>query len=615
MELEQMEGQAATVQQPREKVDRERIMKLRGIHQNYISGLKPLYNRVRSNEEWWRLHGAEEERKETEIGKDGGFVSQSAWLPNVVISTHADAMAACPEPAMQPREPSDRKAAQTLSKVVPCILAQGGWRSTWSRIQWQKGKFGAAHYKILWDKQKLGGLGEVAVKAIPTLNLAWKPTTTDIQESPYLFHHEYMDREELERQFPHVEELRRLPGTEHVDEFLPDQERRDNTDDVVVVECWYKVSVPTGLGTMRRVLHRILYTGDVVLYASEDDPQCAERGWYHHGLYPYVFDVLLPLEDSACGLGYIDLGKNPQTGIDLLNTAMIKNAMVGAIPRYLTQQDSSVDEAELLDLSKPLVRVKGGIDEHVLREVPHRGLDGNYINLRDGMVQELRETTGNTESATGNTGSGVTAASAIAALQEASAKISRAAISDSYEAFTKVVEQVIELVRQFYTAPRVFRITGKDGGMDFASIQSGDIGGAAYDISVKAQKLTSYDRLAQNELAIQFYNLGFFDPVRAEQALMCLDMMDFSGKDELMVKISQQAQMQQKLIKYMQLALTLAQKVDPAMAEVIGQDIMQTLGQEAGAQLGTGMPQLTSQEAAGVANARQRAQSAPQPAA
>ena len=59
----------------------------------------------------------------------------------------------------------------------------------------------------------------------------------------------------------------------------------------------------------------------------------------------------------------------------------------------------------------------------------------------------------------------------------------------------------------------------------------------AFDISVQAQKQTAYTSMAQNELALQFYQLGFFDPARTDQTLMCLDMMDFRGKEEMLQKI------------------------------------------------------------------------------
>lgn len=610
------QGQAAPVVK---RVTRERLMEIRAVHNRYCNGLKPTYSRVKRCEEWYRLHNTimEQADGKVEVGKDGGFTMQSAWVFNTVTSKHADHVDACPTAECLPREPGDVQTADTLSKVVPYLLERFGWTGIWDLSSLRKVKLGTAHYKTIWDRDKEGGLGDVAIKSISTLNLAWQPTVTDIQESEYLFHHEYVSRSTLTQAWPQLREPGAMPALDHIEEFLPGQERRDKSDVAVLVECWYKISVPTGVGTVRKVLHKILYVGDVVLYASEDDPNCAERGYYDHGLYPYVFDPMFRVEDSACGLGYVDIGVNPQTAIDILNTAFVKNAAVGAIPRYMSSdENAAIEEKELLDTSKPILHVKGSISEQVLREVPHKGLDGNYIALRDGLIQEMRETTGNTETSTGNSGSGVTAASAIAALQEASGKISRAAISASYGAFAKVMEQVIELIRQFYTVPRYARITGTDGSMEFQQLSAAAMnpGGrrAAFDISIKATRLRSFDRVAHNEMALQFYGLGFFDPARAEQALMCIDMMDFPGKDTLRQKIAQQAKMHQAMIKFMQLALSLAQRYEPGMVQVISQEIMAVMGQEAGQQMGAQAPNLGG-ESAVTANARHQAQSAAMP--
>ena len=61
----------------------------------------------------------------------------------------------------------------------------------------------------------------------------------------------------------------------------------------------------------------------------------------------------------------------------------------------------------------------------------------------------------------GGTSGGVTAATAIAALQEAGGKLSRNMIADGYDAFGDVVTLVIELVRQFYGLRRQFRLLGR----------------------------------------------------------------------------------------------------------------------------------------------------------
>lgn len=607
---------APPVERPK-RMTRERLREIKATHQKYINGLMPVYERVKRCEEWYRLHNTIMENADgkVQVGKDGGFTANSAWVFNTVTSKRADHARACPTSEFLPREPGDQQAAELMGKVAPYLLERFKWPQVWAETSTRKVKLGTGHYKVYWDKNKDNGLGDVAIESISTLNLAWQPTVTKIQKSEYVFQHEYVPWSVLEAMFPRLKEEGQSFAAGTIPEFWPDQERRDKSDMAVLVECWQKESIPNGLGSMRQIVHKVMYiqSMDDWLYASVDDPECADKGYYHHGLYPYVFDPLFGLEDSACGLGYVDIGVNPQTAIDILNTAFIKNAAVGAIPRYMTQEsDSQIDEKELLDTSKPILHVKGSIDERILREVPHKHLDGNYISLRDGMIQEMRETTGNTETSTGNTGSGVTAASAIAALQEASNKISDASISDSYNAFSEVMEQVVELIRQFYTFPRYARITGRGGGVDFAQISSGDMmqgsHSVQFDISVKATRMRGFDRVAHNELALQFYGLGFFDPARAEQALACIEMMDFPGKDSLVRRLSERAQERQKLIQYMQMALSYAQQVDPAAAQMIAQDIMQTLGQEAGGQMTGQMPKLGGQEPPHVQQARQRGQ-------
>ena len=336
----------------------------------------------------------------------------------------------------------------------------------------------------------------------------------------------------------------------------------------------------------------------------------AERGLYDHGLFPYVFDPLFPIEGSPCGYGYVDLCRSPQTTIDLLNTSFVKNAMVGAIPRYFSRGDGKVNEKQFLDLNEPLVKVEGNLDENAMRRIEHNSLDSNYINVLDRVIQELRETSGNTETSTGNISSGVTAASAIAALQEASGKGSKDSTRAAYRAYSQIVELCIELIRQFYDMPRKFRILGQYGAEQYISYtnagiqpqhQGNDFGQdmgyrlPVFDITVSAQKKNVYTKISQNELAVQFFQMGFFNPQMTDQALMCLDMMEFDGKDGIMQKVAQNGTMFQKLLQYMQLALAFAQKHDPAAAEAIAQDVMMTTG-GGGLPSGSGVANLTESD-------------------
>ena len=586
----------------------EQVKVFMRVLEEYKSGKVHTEQRILESEKWWKLRNSVVEQQNTNIGKDGGYTSVSGWLHNVIVSKHADAMDSFPEPNILPREEGDKGEARMLSSIVPCILEQNHFESTYSDAMWQKIKTGTGVYKVIWDKSKLNGLGDIAVERVNLLNIYWEPGVTDIQRSRYFFHTELWDKDILEQKYPELEG--KLKGQSFMStKFLYDDHVNTENKHTVIDVYYHKY-----IGG-KNTLQYCKFVGDHVIYATENDverpkqqavdpmtgqpivveagPSVAERGLYDHGMYPYVFDALFPIEGSPCGYGFVDLCRSPQTTIDLLNTCFVKNAQVGAVPRYFSRGDGAVNEEEFLDLSKPVIHVTGNVDDTALRVVQHNSLDSNYINVYDRAVQELRETSGNTETSTGNTGSGVTAASAIAALQEASGKGSKDSTRSSYRAYGKLVELCIELIRQFYDMPRQFRILGQYGAEQYVSYTNtglqqqaqgndfGQDGGfrlPVFDIKVSAQKKNAYTKVAQNELAIQFFSMGFFNPQMTDQALMCLDVMDFDGKDGIMQKVAQNGTMYQKLLQYMQLALVMAQQVDPAAAEGIAQDIIATTG-------------------------------------
>lgn len=137
--------------------------------------------------------------------------------------------------------------------------------------------------------------------------------------------------------------------------------------------------------------------------------------------------------------------------------------MLGATPRYFQRMDGAINEEEFLNLANPVIHVSGNLGEDSIRSVDYRPLSGNYLEMRTSIINELRETSGNTETSVGLINAGVTAASAIAALQEASGKGSRDATRASYRAYGQMISMCIELIRQFYDLPRQFRIRSLSG--------------------------------------------------------------------------------------------------------------------------------------------------------
>lgn len=605
-------------------VDGERLREFTRVLQKYKAGKASIERRTIAAENWWKLRNQAEERKSIEGLQ--GFQAVSGWLHNIIVSKHADAMEAYPEPTILPREAGDRQEAGMLSRIIPVILEQNEFEKTYSDAMWQKLKTGTGVYKVWWDAEKLNGLGDIAIERVDLLNLFWEPGAADIQDSRYFFHTRLEDNEELEESYP------QLKGRLKSNGFLAN---RFVYDDAVstegkstVIDVYYKRRQDG-----RTVLHYCKYVGETVLYATENEAALARmegretegRGLYDHGLYPFVFDSLFPIEGSPCGYGFIDLCQNGQTQIDMMQTAFLKNTMVGSVPRYFQRVDGAINEEEFLDLNNPIIHVNGNLGQDSLRTVDYRPLSGNYIDMRTSVINELRETSGNTETSVGLVSSGVTAASAIAALQEASGKGSRDATRSSYRVYSKIIGLCIELIRQFYQLPRQFRILGQMGTEQFVAYNNqglqpqrqffGEIELEmrlpVFDIKVVPQKSSSYTRLSQNELALQFYQLGFFSPGQADQALACMSIMEFEGKDQLMQQISYNGTMQKKLSVFQQYALAMTQKYEPERAG----ELMSSITGDAGIALRnkTSIKKAVGGENSRVTQARRKARSASQP--
>lgn len=546
-----------------ERIGKEELHKATQILQRYKEGKANLEKRIVDNEQWYKLRHWDCMRK-----KKGEEVEPvSAWLFNCIANKHADAMDNFPAPNVLPREQGDRQEAQMLSSIIPVVLDQCDFEDTYSKAWDSKLSGGTGVYGVFWDQAKLNGLGDISINSVDVLNLFWEPGITDIQDSRHLFFVTLEDNEVLAEQYPQVAGRLTRP-TVSVAQYIYDDTVR--TEDKSAVVDWYYKKNENG----KTVLHFCKYVNDIVLYATENEGK--EDGLYAHGMYPFVFDPLFPTKGTPAGFSYIDIGKSAQEYIDRGNQAIMKNMLANAKPRYFIRSDGAVNEKEYADLSNDFIHVDGSLGQDSVLPVHPNTLNNIYVETVNNKIDELKETTGNRDISTGGTG-GVTAASAIAAMQEAGSKLSRDSNKAAYRAFRKIVVMVIELIRQFYDMPRNFRILGENGAQSFVQysnagiapqLQTGTLGvedlyrTPLFDIEVSAQKSSPYSKMSQNELALQFYGAGFFNPQMADQALACLEMMDFDRKDFIMQKIAQNGGMYQQMLMMQQQMLRMAQTID-----------------------------------------------------
>lgn len=614
--------------------------------QKYKQGKQNLEDKITRNEKWWKLRHWD--LIETESTRTDPKPA-SGWLFNTIISKHADFMDNFPDPVVLPREPGDVQEAQILSSIIPVILDQNGFRDVYSAEAWYKLKHGTGVFGVFWDASKLNGLGDITVQDVDILSLFWEPGVKDIQKSRNLFYVELVDREVLEEQYPQVRgNLRSINDDTILKRYMND-ESIDTTNKVLVIDWYYKKNI-----NGKQTLQFCKFCDEIILYATENEaqqdtveqdiagpdgspvpvsttvPSIAETGLYDHGMYPFIFDQLFPETDMPCGFGFVDVCKNPQTSIDIYNNAFEKNVCFGATPRWFKRGDGGINTEEFMDPNIPFITVDGNLGEDDIRAMdPPTPITSAYLELYNAKIDEMKETAGNRDVSNGGSTSGATAASAIAAMQESSGKTSRDQIATTYSAYKKMISMVIELIRQFYDIPRQFRIVGKRGQEQFTTFSNeglqpqyqGEAFGEdlgyrlpVFDVDVEAEKQSAYSRLSQNELALSFYNAGFFNPQMTDQALACLEMMDFEGRDSVMDRIRQNGGMYEQMLNMQQQMLQLAQMVDQlsggqyGLAPQISDEINQNLDQAQAQGMGGGTASMSGPTESGITrNARERA--------
>lgn len=530
------------------------IEKASSILRKYKDGKSNLESRIVEEERWWKLRHWDIIRgNSSNSGAEARPEPTSAWLFNSLSNKHSDLMDNIPEPNVLPREQMDEADADTLSSILPVVFERNNYEQTYSDAAWYKLKHGVCAKGVFWNNDLEDGLGDIDVHTLDILNIFWEPGIRDIQASRNLFIVTLRDNDLLMEEYPQL--TKKGIGSKVIDvkEYVYD-DKVDTTDKSLVVDWYYKKKTPEG----KTVLHLCKFVGNEILFASENDPAYAD-GFYAHGKYPVVFDVLFPEEGTPVGFGYISIMKSPQLYIDKLSQVLLENSMMAARPRYFAKKGNGINMDDFTDWSKSIVEYSGELE--ALQPVQVQQVGAQAQNILQMKIDELKETSSNRDVSQGSSSGGVTAAAAIAALQEAGNKTSRDMIAASYRSYTNECYLAIELIRQFYSEDRTFRITGQTGQNEYitfsnANIQPQPIPVAyagqelepdyveskrvpIFDVVVKPQKKAPFSRMAQNELAKEVYQMGLFNPELADQALAVLDMMEFEGIEKVRDRIEQ----------------------------------------------------------------------------
>ena len=502
----------------------------------YKSDKESLRRRIIDNASWYASRGVTAYNSQT-----NELEASTSFVFGAIENRYADAVDNYPAVNLLERTLGDEHTAKILSKIVPIQLDMSGFKKVYKSNWRKKLKYGTSVYGVFYDEEK----GDIEIRSVDLLNIYCDMHVSDVQNSKFLFIANAIDNDLLLERYP-----------QHRDLFSGDASMEDYSGTVgmdsktVVVDCYYK----KGDGT----LHMMKLVDDNIIDATEDTPGY-EKGLYEHGKFPVVFDVLYPEDNCPFGYGLVDIIKNPQMYIDKLDSAIIKNIMVSSKQRWFYKESVGVNEEDLMDFSKDLVKVQGDPSGIVPQQASSLG-EFALMHLGN-KIDRLKEIAGNRDFQQGGVNGGVTAASAITALRQTGEKQSRALIDDAYDAYKDIVIMVIELMREFFSEKRVYRITDEMGIKRFEEFSKDDLFHEApqsdalgfdigrtkkerveLDIEIIPQKQNFYTRESTNELLLSLWKAGILPKESIESSVMMIRLMDFDGKEKLiddLMKLSQ----------------------------------------------------------------------------
>ena len=547
--------------------------------------------KIIENENWFR-----QQYWQYLIDKTEGNEPTSGTLLNAILNKHADLMDNQPAPVFLAREKNDEEEAERLTKVVPVIMQNANWDDVYDKYCMYKIKQGIGCLSVTWDDTLENGLGDIVINYLDVLRIYWEPNCTNLQDSRYVFVTSLIDTDILKEQYPDklTESAETYGGQDAVQ--IKTYEGQDQTilaNKTLVIDCYERTTAEDG----RQIVHLTKIANDVVLESSITNTDTAQTGIYAHGRYPFIIDQYISLEGTLEGMGLIDMNKNNQGYVDKLDTLSLNNSIVASKQRWLTKEDGGVNPDDIIDLSKDVIVSSTTVDDSAIRPFQANPLPDIVTKIRQDKIQEMKELSGNRDFNQGGTTGGVTAFGAIAALQEAGNKTTRDLVKSNYRSFKKLVTLVVELIREFYSEDRQFRIIGDDGkpkyitfnnqnminqitNMDEAYLTD-EMGNQipnpewepeyrkpVYDIEIIPQKENPFNTISHNQMMLDLFERGVFNPEAAIPATLLLENMIFDGKEKLLLKVKENGEMYNQMMQMQQEFMQMQQIIQAQQAQI-----------------------------------------------
>lgn len=459
-------------------------------------------------------------------------------LQSAIESTKAGLIARIPKAIITPEDPRDKELAEVIDAIIQQNHDAAQYKREYLKLVHDLLVCGYCVQEVGFDPRANRGIGQAFIRYVDARCIMFDTQVEDIQDGRAVFKVYPRTIKWLEANFPDKK------GKFTIDNFTmsPDSVLQyDKTKTVLMLEYWRRVFDPElngGAGGYR--VHMALLAGRQVLTDSQD---LRPDGYFADGEYPFEITWMYRRKGTPLGWGMVDQLGELQKLLDKMDQIVFKNAFMASHNKLLISKASGFTVDDLSDWSK---EVHEGTSLDGVKWFATPPLPDYIIAYIQTLRESMKDTSGANDVSQGNIGGGVTAFSAIDALQEASSKRVKMLVEALFETYRVCVRKEIEIEREYNILPRTVFVV-RNGKRETATFESAMLQRTAesgeelpieFYISVKVEQESKYSQQAHNQTILEMVQAGILDISKATP------LMYFEGKEEVLAAASEQSQKQ-----------------------------------------------------------------------
>lgn len=392
-----------------------------------------------------------------------------------------------PKPQFIPQEPQDLEVAGILNEVLESDWDAGNWLHTLTEIIYDAHFYGAGFGCLKYDPDADEGAGRVGFESDDPFAMYPDPAARDVnQKCNYFVHAEPRPIDELKRKYPEFAEFIKPDLIDYAKRdrsYFDAQVRyRSPTDNRSIVEGQsYDIEANDEALVITMYIHDLAFVEEEMEAhdekTGEQSKVYVQRLKYPKGRkltvingvlvhesdieyddkkFPYIRLLNYVLPREFWGISEVEQLESPQKMFNkLLSFALDVLTLMGN-PIWVVDTTSGVDVDNLFNRPGLIIEKEPGSE---VRREEGVHLQPYVLQMLGELKQYFDDISGSNDVSRGVKPEGVTAASAIEALQEAAQTRLRQKTRNIDTFMQNFGQMYLSRVFQYYDAPRVFRIT------------------------------------------------------------------------------------------------------------------------------------------------------------